>query len=207
MDIFDRIPRGLMLLTLGLLTWAVLLVPFAFAQDASGVVVAVEPTAVVFDWGNFLAILLANLADPTSVAWTAFGLAMTWLVAQLPGPAKWAFNVFKVDQLLQKALIAAMNSTKGAVAGKSLDVDVGSEVLAKMLQYAIDNGQKWLIDWMGGVQGVEEKAIARMQLAESVDGSELVQKSRALGTVRITDPVPEVVTTPVRKRKTATPAK
>lgn len=164
-----------------------------FAQEAGGVVVTVPPTEVVLNWGDFLAIFLANIADPTSVAWTAFGIAMTWLVAQLPGPAKWAFNVFKVDQLLAKALIGAINSTKGAVAGKSLDVNVGSEVLAKAIQYAVDNGQKWLIDWMGGANGVEEKLIARMSLDATVDGAELVQSARAIGPVRITEPAPDIV--------------
>lgn len=174
-----------------------------FAQDGSNIVVAVPPTEVVFNWGDFVAILLANLADPTSVAWTAFGIAMTWLVAQLPGPAKWAFNVFKVDQLLAKALVGAINTTKGAVAGKSLDVNVGSEVLAKAIQYAIDNGQKWLIDWMGGANGVEEKLIARMSLDASVDGATLVQTARAIGPVRVTEPVPEVTVTTKRTPRTA----
>lgn len=152
-------------------------VTVAMAQDAGGVVVTVPPTEVVLNWGDFLAILLTNLADPTSVAWTAFGLAMTWLVSMLPGPAKWAFNAFRVEQLMRNAAAGAINSTKGAVAGKALNVDVGSEVLAKMLQYALDNGNAALIKWMGGPQGVQQKAIARMTLAETVDGAELAAKA------------------------------
>jgi len=170
------------------------LVAFAvpsFAQDAGGVVVMVPPTEVVFQWGDFFAILLANIADPQSVAWTAVAGALAWLITRLPAPAQWAFNLFKVDQLLLRSLQAAINSTKGATAGQTLNVAVGSEVLAKALQYAIDNGQAWLINWMGGRKGIEEKLIARMELGTGVDGAELVKAAHAIGPVKITDPVPK----------------
>lgn len=155
----------------------VLFVTTAFAQDAGGVVVTVPPTEVVLNWGDFVAILLANLAQPDSVAWTLFGLAMTWLVASLPGPLKAFYNMFRVEQLMRNAVAAGLNSTKGAVAGKALNLDVGSEALAKIIQYALDNGAKGLIDWMGGPQGVQQKAIARMTLAETVDGAQLAAKA------------------------------
>jgi len=172
-------------------------VTLSLAQDAGGVVVTVPPTEVVLNWGDFVSIFLANVADPQSVAWTFVAAAIAYVVARLPGPAMWAFNVFKVDQLLINALRAAINSTKGATAGQALSVNVGSEVLAKAIQYAIDNGQKWLIDWMGGRQGVEQKLIARMELADSVGGAELSAKAAAIGPVTLTDIVPETVTTKV----------
>lgn len=157
--------------------WA--LVGVAFGQD-TGIVVAVPPTDVVFNWGDFLAILLANLAQPDSVAWTIFGLAMTWLVTQLPGPLKTAFNVFRVEQLLSKALAGGINSTRGAVQGQTLNLDVGSEVFAKALQYALDNGSKGLIEWMGGAQGIQQKLIARLPADETVDGAALVRKASVI---------------------------
>lgn len=166
----------------------------AFAQDAGGVVVTVPPTEVVLNWGDFVAILLANIADPQSVAWTFVAGAIAFVVARLPGPAAWAFNVFKVDQILIKSLQAAINSTKGATAGQALNVNVGSEVLAKAIQYAVDNGQAWLINWMGGRQGVEQKLIARMELASTVDGAELVAGAHKLGAIKITDAVPKPAT-------------
>lgn len=180
-----------------LLAVLVILTVPTFAQEAGGVIVTVPPTEVVFNWGDFLAIFLANIADPQSVAWTLVAGAIAWLVARLPGPAMWAFNVFKVDQLLINALRAAINSTSGAIEGKALNVNVGSEVLAKAIQYAIDNGQAWLINWMGGPKGIEQKLIARMSLAETVGGAELSAKAAAIGPVRLTDIVPETVTTKV----------
>lgn len=191
-DVLRRF-RGLIIFGLAVLAWMIILSPLAFAQDGADIVVAVPPTEVVLNWGDFLAILLANLAQPDSVAWTAFGLAMTWLVAKLPGPAQWAFKVFKVDQLLEKSLVAAINSTKGAVVGQSLSVNVGSEVLAKAAQYAVDNGQKGIIDWMGGRAGIEEKLLARMTLDSMADGAELVDRAHQMGDLKITEKPPTLV--------------
>lgn len=144
-----------------------------FAQD-----VVVPDTVVNFKWGDLGAIFLTSLADnPDSGAWTLFGLAMTWLVAQLPGPAKWAFNLFRVEQLLKNAITGAVHSTKGAIEGKALNVDVGSEVFAKALQYAVDNGNKALIDWAGGTAGLTTKLIARIPTTEAVSGADLVSKA------------------------------
>lgn len=199
------VPRIFIMLGAALLAWIAILSLFGgvhavFAQEAGGVVVTVPPTEVVFNWGDFLAIFLANIADPQSVAWTFVAGAIAFVVAQLPAPAKWFFNMFKVDQILQKALQAALNSTAGASAGQSLSLNVGSVVLAKAIQYAIDNGQKWLIDWMGGTAGIEQKLIARMDLAATVDGNKLVTQSRALGPLKITDPVPSITTTTVETK-------
>lgn len=178
MNILNRIPRGVVVITLAIMAWMVFAPLLVFAQEvASDIVVTVPPTDVVLNWGDFAAILLANLAKPDSVAWTLFGLAMTWLVAQLPGPAKWAFNAFRVEQLLTNAIAGAANSTKGAVQGKALNVDVGSEVLAKALQYALDNGSAALIKWMGGEAGVQQKLVARIPMASEVDGGELAAKA------------------------------
>lgn len=178
------------MLRLALAVLMLLFLPLAvFAQD-SDIVVAVPPTEVVFNWGDFVAILLANLAQPDSVAWTAFGLALTWLVTRLPGPLKFAYNMFRVEQLLRNAIAGAMNSTAGAVQGKNVNVDVGGEVLAKALQYAIDNGSAALIKWMGGPAGVQQKLIARIPTTEATIGEALVAKADAVGAATVDGSAP-----------------
>ncbi len=139
----------------------VLMIIFPLQSFAAETIV-VAPTEVVFSWGDFLAILLGNLADPQSVAWTVLAGALTWAVAKLPAPLRWSFNLFKVDQLLTHAIQSGLNSTKEAIAGRSLTVDVRNKVVAEAVQYAINNGQAALIEWMGGRAGVEAKIIARL---------------------------------------------
>lgn len=161
-----------------------------FAQD-----VVVPETVVNFQYGDLLGVFLTNLADnPDSAAWTAFGLALTWLVSRLPGPLKFAYNMFRVEQLLRNAVAGAVNSTAGAVQGKNLNVDVGGEVLAKALQYAIDNGSAGLIKWMGGEVGVQQKLIARIPTNEAVDGDKLVAKADAVATATVDGSAPGSVT-------------
>lgn len=179
MDAIFKLPRWVVFPALIALTWFLVLSPaLVFAQDAGGVVVTVPPTEVVFNWGDWVAILLANLADPQSVAWTVFAGALAWFVARLSPPLQWAFKLFQVEQLLKNSILAAINATKGATEGQQLTVNVGSEVLAKAVQYAVDNGAAWLIDWMGGRKGVESKIIARLPLAPSVSGAELKEAAK-----------------------------
>ena len=159
-----------MLKRIGIALFFMVMLPLAvMAQD-----VVVPETVVTFNWGDLIGVFFTNLADnPDSVAWTVFAGALTWFVARLSGPLQWAFKLFQVEQLLKNAILAALNATKGATEGQALTLNVGSEVLAKALQYAVNNGQGWLIEWMGGRKGVEEKIIARLSLAPSVSGAEL----------------------------------
>jgi hypothetical protein len=173
------------------LTAWVLFAAVVMAQE-----VVVPETVVNFRWGDLVGVFLTNLADnPESGAWTLLGLALTWIVSQLPGPLKWFYNMYRVEQLLRNAVMGAINSTKGAVAGKSLGVDVGSEVFAKALQYAVDNGNGALIQWAGGTAGLTDKLIARIPTTEAVTGADLVSKAVA----------PVAVVPPVGKPLTAAP--
>lgn len=158
--------RLLIIFGLAVLAWAAIMggLSMVLAQDADGIVVTVPPTTVVFEWGDWLAILLAELAKPDSVAWTIFGLAAAFVVARLPAPLQWAWRLFQVEQLLAKSLNAGINATSGAVAGQRLQADVGNEVLAKALQYAVDNGSAAAIKWAGGDAALRNKLLARMEL-------------------------------------------
>lgn len=160
---------------------------FALAQD----VVIANENSVTIPYGRWLDILLVNLADPSSVAWTVVAGIIAWLLAMLPGPAQVLFRTFRVEQLLNRAVLAGINATRGAVQDKALTVDVGSEVVAKAANYAIDHGSKHLIEWMGGVEGVQEKVLARVKLDASADGGTVIAKANSPETPqKITDPSP-----------------
>jgi len=136
----------------------------AFAQD-----VVVPETVVKFEWGDLLGIFVTNLAsNPDSAAWTVFGLVMAWVATMLPAPLQWAWQTFRLEQLLQKSLTAGLNSTAGALAGRTLTADVGNQVIARAVQYAVDNGSKAAIAWAGGPQALHNKLVARL---DNVDGA------------------------------------
>lgn len=49
--------------------------------------------------------------------------------------------------------------------GKTLDVKVGSSVVASAVQYVVGHGPAWLIAWLGGATAIEQKIIARLNLS------------------------------------------
>jgi hypothetical protein len=163
--------RSFIFATLALL----LLGPMAvFAQESvSDVVLTVPPTDVVLEWGDFVSIVLANVAK-TDPFWAFVLSAIGFVVLKLPAPLQWFWRMFQLDQLLLKSIDGAINSTAGAVKGKSLNVNVGSEVFAKALQYAIDNGQAALLKWAGGQDGIAQKLVARIPTDETVSGADLI---------------------------------
>lgn len=89
---------------------------------------------------------------------------VAWLVRKLPAQVAAILTTMRVDQLIEKAISYGINTTVNATKDKPLTVDVGNEVVAKAAQYVIDNGPGWLIGWMGGAKGIEEKIIARLNV-------------------------------------------
>ena len=57
-----------------------------------------------------------------------------------------------------------INTVVGAEKGKTLEINVGNAVAAQGVQYAIDHGPAWLVDWMGGTENIQQKIIARLPL-------------------------------------------
>jgi hypothetical protein len=133
---------------------------------AEGVVVeapnadtVVTDTVVTVPYGSWI-------SDAADLLWTVILGAIAWALRQLPGQAADFLKMLRVEQLLARSKEFGVNRTQGAVAGKALSLNVGNEVLAKALQYAIDNGPKWMIEWMGGAAGVRQKLLARIPTDE-----------------------------------------
>lgn len=136
---------------------ALLFVGPAFAAD----------TAVSVPWGNWVSEILSQLM---LAAGTIIAFVLAWAVRYVPAALRGYADkqrIAQVEQLLERALGWGVGSVKGAVEGKSLSVDVGSKVVAEALQYAVDNGPGWLIGWMGGIDGVREKLLARLPITEA----------------------------------------
>lgn len=93
--------------------------------------------------------------------------AFMFMIRKLPSQVAAFLMTMRVDQLLQMAISYGINAVSGATKDKPLTIDVGNEVVARAAQYAIDNAPGWLVSWMGGVQGVREKIIARLDVEPS----------------------------------------
>lgn len=114
------------------------------------------------------------------------GVVLVFLFRALPESIVSIIRTAKVDQLLTKAVQSAVNQVAGAAKDKKLEIPVANDVVRKIVQYAVDEGPAWLIKWMGGVEGVKAKAIARIQVVDgkaidpsAIDVSDIVPASKA----------------------------
>jgi hypothetical protein len=97
---------------------------------------------VVFHWGNLVDAALVMFA-PSIAGAILYGFA--WLVGKY-APPSWLLLLkqLHVNEVLEKAIGAGLAKTEGAVAGKTLEVDVANHVLAGALQYVADQTPKLL---------------------------------------------------------------
>lgn len=134
----------------------------AMAADAAPETVAQsvsEGTKVTWAWG-------ATVSQAgQAIAWLLASIAMVML-RKLPANVVAIFGNARVELLLQNAIGYGLNAVQGAVKDKTLSVEVGNEVLAKALQYAVDNAPGWLQSWAGGPEGLAKKIWARLNLGE-----------------------------------------
>jgi hypothetical protein len=134
----------------------VVLIPaVAFASSDTTVVVPVG------DWA-------ANVVPTIEAVLTSIiAIAVTWGLRFVPSAIK-AFitqqQINQAEQLLVNAIGYGINTVVGAEKGKTLEINVGNAVAAQGVQYAIDHGPIWLVDWMGGTESIQQKIIARLPL-------------------------------------------
>jgi hypothetical protein len=100
-----------------------------------------------------------------AAAWILVSIGL-WLFRKLPENLVAIFGNARVELLLRNAVNYGINAVAGATKDKVLQVDVGSEVLAKALQYAVDNAPGWLLSWAGGPEQLAKKIWGRLNLGE-----------------------------------------
>lgn len=140
---------------------AILLCVMAIAYTVPTMAQAADDTTVVVPWGDTLAALLLHFQEFLTV--TLLGL-LSVVVAKMPSWVTAIMGPAKVEQLLTRAIDYAISTTAGAVKGQEVSVQVGNELAAKALRYAIKHGPKWLIDWAGGQEMLAEKIVARIDV-------------------------------------------
>jgi hypothetical protein len=104
------------------------------------------------------------LADAAAFIGAIAAAVVAWLLRKLPASVQQVLTTMQAEQLLGKAIDYALNAVAGAEKGKTLDVKVGSAVVASAVQYVVDHGPTWLIAWLGGAAAIEQKIIARLDL-------------------------------------------
>ena len=131
---------------------------------AHGPARAVESAAVAVQWGDALvagAQALATAMLPLAIT------AATAAAARIAGPLRFLVTASLVDRLVRNATAYALNAVAGAVAGRTLTVPLGSAVIARAVQRALDQAPAWLIRAAGGPQGLAEKVFRSLPLEEA----------------------------------------
>lgn len=130
---------------------AVMLATAALAQTPND-------NQIVIPWGNWLGDV-AMFIGASAAAFVTFALRAL--------PAQWAAmaKTARVDQLLERAIQYGANTVQGATKDKEMPVPIANDVLEMALEYALANGPKALLGWVGGEEGLRQKIIARLNVA------------------------------------------
>lgn len=130
---------------------------------APSVTVAAAPVEI--RWGDYALELAKFLAGFGSLA---FGLVLGLVKNPLIRAALQAyFSERKIAELTGRAI----NAVEGAARGKALEIDVGNAVIAKGLQFAIDELPAHAIKSLGGEEGIRAKLIGALHLDEGASES------------------------------------
>jgi hypothetical protein len=157
--LFDRVVRSYLVRLLIISAVALLvLAPAAFAAD----------NTVTVPWGDWL----ASVLDWSSTILAAIAL---WLLRRLPRSIYDALQTLRVEQLLSRAVGYGLSAVEGAVAGKTLDLHVTSQVLQAAADYAVSNAPA-LVAWIGP-DTLKAKILARLEVAPEVTAAAIGAKT------------------------------
>jgi hypothetical protein len=137
----------------------------AMALALSATMALAQATTVDIPVGSWLAGSAAFLQDILPVLIPA---VLAWVFRFLPASIVGLLRTAQVEQLLQKAIDYGFNAIPGADKEKPLTVDIGNAVVAQIVGYAIKYGPGWVINWLGGVDGIRARVIARLGIAANV---------------------------------------
>lgn len=130
----------------------------AIAADAAA---GSKVSIPIGDWATAILDVLNDLVLPLVV------VVVGWAMRVLPSSIAAYLKMMQVDQLLARAVGYGISAVRGAVAGKELTADVGNEVLAEAIRYALAHAPA-LVEWAGGADALREKIVARLNLEATV---------------------------------------
>jgi len=163
---------------------ALLAIPFAFASlipvlglVALGLVVLASSPAfaatISIPYGDAVAEFASSYAYELLVG------GMLFLCRKLPASVYAIIQTLRFDQLAERAIGYGLNAVAGATRGKKLEIEVGSQVLAMALNYAMENAPL-LVKWAGGYEALKQKLFARLELVPEASVAKVDQALEAL---------------------------
>ncbi|MGE7154590.1 hypothetical protein ACQKJ1_12695 [Methylorubrum rhodesianum] len=117
--------------------------------------------ALVLPWGDAV---LALVQGVTALLTPVLVAALAAALARFGGPLRLLITDALVERLVRNATDYALNAVAGAVRGRRLTVSVGSAVIARAVQRALDQAPAWLLRAAGGGEGVAEKVFRTLPL-------------------------------------------
>lgn len=118
-------------------------------------------TVVVVPYGDW--IVAAGQAFTAVLLPVLIGYAVTALWRVAPW-LQMFISTQLVERLIRNAADYALNSVQGAAKGRALSVDVGSVVIQRAVQRAVDQAPGFLVAKAGGAEGIAEKVFRILQL-------------------------------------------
>ncbi|MBB2960567.1 hypothetical protein [Methylobacterium sp. R2-1] len=139
-----------------------------------------DAAALVLPWGDAV---LALFQGVTALLTPALVAALAAALARLSGPLRLLVTDALVERLVRNATDYAVNAVAGAVRGRRLTVSVGSAVIARAVQRALDQAPAWLLRAAGGGEGVAEKVFRSLPLEAAATTGNTLEPAleRALG--------------------------
>lgn len=174
--------KRLFLWAFALVTFA-LLATVAYADTVTVTATAPAPAAINVPYGDAIKWVFDNF---NTLIITVILALVARVVALLPGPIGTLVNTLLTEQVLKRAIDYGINAVEGATSEGELSIPVGSAVLANAVNKVLASSPSWLINWMGGTDGISAKIFARLHLVSNA----------TVATIAPAAAVPQVVPVP-----------
>jgi len=151
---------------------------FAISPAFAAEVVAPVPVApaVILPWGDWVVAIGQTL---TSVLLPVLVALISKAVYQVAPWARLVLTQTRIEQMTKAVTDYALNATEGVVKGQALTIPVGSAVIAKAVQRAVDAAPAKVVAAAGGPNGVAELVFRTLHLENGATAAAVLAPAQA----------------------------
>lgn len=151
---------------------------FAISPTFAAEVVAPVPVApaVIIPWGDWVVAIGQTL---TSVLLPVLVALLGKAVYQIAPWARLFLTQARLEQMTKAITDYALNATEGVVKGQALTIPVGSAVIAKAVQRAVDAAPAKVVAAAGGPNGVAELVFRTLHLQDGATAANTLAPAQA----------------------------